>query len=316
MQPVRLGLVRHQRRKEQRESDRLGAELAPHRRPVAGIEDEIDRREHGAQPLRQQVLGRHAQGNAGVADLALRAHEPLRERRLGDDERPRDLRRRQPADEAQRQRDLCVGGERRMAAREDQLEPFVGNDRLLVLGQLERAGEQLRLARERLLAPDPVDRAVARGRDDPRARVRGRPVSRPALGGADEGVLYRVLGEVEIAEDAAEDRDAARTLVPVGAGEVVYAPSPSGRRPAAPRPCRSARPESATPSRSPRRASPPRSDRSRRAPLSSLQRAVAHDGVAVPDLHARSCADRLELLCAAQLPGRAEIVSRAGGNRP
>ena len=42
----------------------------------------------------------------------------------------------------------------------------------------------------------------------------------------DECVLHRVLGEVEIAEDAAEDRDAARTLVPIGTGEVVYAPFP------------------------------------------------------------------------------------------
>ncbi len=113
-----------------------------------------------------------------------------------------------------------------MAAREDQLQPFVGNHSLLVVRQLERAGEQLGLAGERLLAPDPVDRAVARGRDDPRARARRRTVSRPALGGGDEGVLYRVLGEVEIAEDAAEDRDAARALVAVRTGEVVYAPFP------------------------------------------------------------------------------------------
>ena len=90
-------------------------------------------------------------------------------------------------------------------------------------GSSSRAREQLRLAHERLLASDPVDRAVARRRDDPRAWVRRRPVARPALRGPDEGVLHRVLGEVEIAEDAAEDRDATRTLVPVGAGEVVYA---------------------------------------------------------------------------------------------
>ncbi len=38
----------------------------------------------------------------------------------------------------------------------------------------------------------------------------------------DEGVLHRVLGEVEITEDAAEDRDRARTLVAVGAGELLY----------------------------------------------------------------------------------------------
>jgi hypothetical protein len=96
----------------------------------------------------------------------------LRERRLRNDERARDLLRRQAADEAQRQRDLRVGGEGRVAAREDQLEAVVGDRSLLVVRKLRRPREQLRLPRERLLAPDPVDRAVSRRGDDPRARVR------------------------------------------------------------------------------------------------------------------------------------------------
>ena len=49
---------------------------------------------------------------------------------------------------------------------------------------------------------------------------------RPVLGGDDESVLDRVLGEVEVAEDAAENRDAARTLISIGTGEVVYTPLP------------------------------------------------------------------------------------------
>ena len=68
-----------------------------------------------------------------------------------------------------------------------------------------------------------VDRAVARGCDDPRTGVRRHAVSRPALGRAEEGVLYRVLGEVEITEDAAEDRDGFRAFVAVCAGELFYA---------------------------------------------------------------------------------------------
>ena len=97
---------------------------------------------------------------------------------------------------------------------------------LLVVGQLLRAREQLRLARERLLAADPVDRAVPRGRDDPGARVRRRAVPRPALRRDDECVLNRVLGEVEVAEDAAENCDAACTLISIGTAELVYAPFP------------------------------------------------------------------------------------------
>src|SRR5579859_5738030 len=170
------------------------------------------------------MLRRNAQRNARVANLSLGPHEPLREGRLGDDERLRDLGRRQAADEAECQGNLRVGGERRVAAGEDQLEPLVRDYALLVLGKLLGAGEQLCLSREGLLAADAVNRTVARCRDDPRAGVRRRPVQRPVLGGDDEGVLNRVLGEIEIAEDAAENRDAARTLIPIRTRELVYAP--------------------------------------------------------------------------------------------
>jgi len=109
-----------------------------------------------------------------------------------------------------------------MAAREDQLESLVGNHCVIVAGKLLDPSEQLRLARERLLAPDPVDRAVACRRHDPGAGVRRHAVTRPALGSDEERVLHRVLGEIEIAENAAEDCDATCTLVAVGTGEVVY----------------------------------------------------------------------------------------------
>src|SRR5581483_8421738 len=229
VQPVRLRLVRHEGREDGGQPDRLRAELGPHGRPVAGVEDEIDRREHGPQPLRQEVLGWHAERDAGVADLPLRPYEPLRERRLREDEGARDLRRREAADEAQGQGDLRLRGERRMTAGEDQLEALVGNRRLLVLRELLGSGQELRLAGERLVAADAVDRAVARRRDDPGSRVGREAVSRPPFGGAKERLLYRVLGEIEIAEDAAEDRDRARTLVAVGAGQLLYEATSASR---------------------------------------------------------------------------------------
>ena len=230
MEPVHLRLVRHEHREKRRQPDRLGTELPPHRRPVAGVEDEVDDGEHAPQPLRQQVRRRHPQRNGRVADLPLRPHQPLRERRLRDEKSPGDLRRRQTAEQAQRQRHLRLGGERRVAAGEDQLEPFVGDHGLLVFGvgwgQLLEPAEELRLACERSLAPDAIDRAVACGRDDPRAGIRGRAVARPPLQGRRERILYRVLGEIEVAEDAGEDGDAAGTLVPVGAVDRVYEPLP------------------------------------------------------------------------------------------
>jgi hypothetical protein len=88
-----------------------------------------------------------------------------------------------------------------MAAREDQREPFVRERFVHLLRRLERR-QQLGLAAQVLLAPDPVDRPVARRRDEPDTRVRGDPVARPALGGDRKGLLRGFLGEVEVAEEA------------------------------------------------------------------------------------------------------------------
>ena len=229
MQTVHLRLVGHQGREDGGEADRLTAQLPPHRRAVAGVEDEVDRGEHEPEPFGQQVLGRHAQGDAGIADLPLGANEPLRECRLGDEEGAGDLRRLEPADEAQRQRHLCLRRKRRVAAGEDQLEPFVGKHGLLVARELLGTREQLGLARERLLAADPVDGRVSRRRHDPRAGIGRSSLPRPSLGGPNEGVLHRVLGEVEVTEDAAEDRDRARPLVAVGADELLYEATSASR---------------------------------------------------------------------------------------
>jgi hypothetical protein len=57
------------------------------------------------------------------------------------------------------------------------------------------------------VTPDAVDRPVARGRDDPRARVSGIAVARPALECRRERVLDGVLGELEVSERPREDAD-------------------------------------------------------------------------------------------------------------
>ena len=101
-----------------------------------------------------------------------------------------------------------------MAAGEDQLEPLVGDRRLvhLVLRRLRHV-EQAGLRRERPLAPDPVDRPVAGGGHQPGARVLGDAVARPALGRDRERLLGGLLGEVEVAEEADQVREDAPPLV-------------------------------------------------------------------------------------------------------
>ena len=126
-QAVHLGLVGHQLGERAAEPDRLGGEVAAP--AVALVEDQVDDREHRGEPVGQQVRGRHAERDPGGPDLALRAHEPLRHRRLGDEEGARDLVGRQAAERPQRERDLRVERERRVAAGEEQLEPLVRDRR-------------------------------------------------------------------------------------------------------------------------------------------------------------------------------------------
>ena len=59
------------------------------------------------------------------------------------------------------------------------------------------------------VSSEPVDRLVAGGGGDPRAGLVGDPGPRPLLEGHHEGVLHRVLGAVEVAEDAGEGGEGA-----------------------------------------------------------------------------------------------------------
>ena len=221
-QAERLRLVRHQHGEELAEPHRLVAELVANRRAVARVEDEVERRERRGGPFGEEVVGRHAKRDPGGADLALGAHEPLGHRRLGNEERAGHLRRGQPADRLQGQRHLRVDRERRVAAGEDQREPLVGQGvHVFVLGRL-CPGEQLGLALERPGPADPVDRSIARDGLDPGARPARNACAGPPLERRGERVLHRVLGELEVAEDADQGREDAAPLVPEDALELVY----------------------------------------------------------------------------------------------
>ena len=105
-QAVHLGLVGHQLGERPPEPERLGRQLAA--AAVALVEDQVDDREHGGEPIGQQVVGRHPERDPGGLDLALGPHQPLRHRRLGDQEGAGDLVGRQAAERAQGERDLRV----------------------------------------------------------------------------------------------------------------------------------------------------------------------------------------------------------------
>jgi hypothetical protein len=125
----------------------------------------------------------------------------------------RDLRHRQPRHQPQRQRHLRLDRQRRVAAGEDQPQPLVGDGvvvRALVVSVhlvLRPPGQLLRVPFQHPVAPQPVDRPVPRHRHDPRPWVVGHTVGRPAAQRGQVGILDRVLGESDVAEDAGKQRD-------------------------------------------------------------------------------------------------------------
>jgi hypothetical protein len=99
-----------------------------------------------------------------------------------------------------------------MAAREDQPQAVVGDPAHVDLLTAERAERLERLELRGLLAQrpfaaQPVDRTVARRRRDPRAGVVGDAAARPRRECLRERLLDRVLGDLEVAEDADQRRD-------------------------------------------------------------------------------------------------------------
>ena len=198
---VNLGLVGHELRQRDPEPDRLPGQVgAP---VVALVEDQIDDREDARQPVRQQMVGGHAERNPRLLDLPLGPNEPLGHRRLGHEEGPRDLVGLKPAERPERERNLRIQVQRRMRAGEDQLEALVGEARVgdLVLHRLGHL-QELRPGRQRSLAAEPVDRPVSSGHDEPARRIVRHAVPRPALDGDGKRLLDGFLGAIEVTEEA------------------------------------------------------------------------------------------------------------------
>ena len=225
-QPGGLRLIGEQRDHGPCQPDRLGTQLAPDqriagRRRVALVVDQVEDLEHAVEALGEQVERRHAIRDAGIVDLALGPDEPLGKRRLRDEEGPRDLRCREPAEGPERERDATVHRQCRMAAGEDQPQSVVhvvvrrpsaatfGLDRGKVRFDGGLARELVRLVPEPPAAAQSIDRPIACGRRDPGARVVGYAAGRPYLERRDERLLDGFLGEIEVAEDANECRDRA-----------------------------------------------------------------------------------------------------------
>ena len=206
-----LGLVRHELVQVAAQPDRLGREVGADQ-IIAGtcciplVEHQIDDGEYRGEPVEEVVVGRHLEGNIGVLDLALRPHDSLRQRRLRDQEGPGDLRGPKPSYRPQRQRDLGVGRERRVAAHEDQAELVVDAWLGVSRGHLRSPHIQFGLGLE---VSDPpllgshathtVDRPPAGSRREPGTGAVGYPFGGPGPQCRDVGVLQSLFCQIEVA---------------------------------------------------------------------------------------------------------------------
>ena len=155
--PRGSGPRRHELDEQASEADRLGDELAPHElvargRRVALVEDEVDDGHHGVEALGQLVVVGHA-----VRDAARRGSSASRARAAAPSwRRARGTRARSPRSQAreraQRERDLRLDGERRVAAGEDEAQAIVGpcaaspRRRVAVVGEAARGRRAARPA--------------------------------------------------------------------------------------------------------------------------------------------------------------------------
>jgi hypothetical protein len=200
-----LGLVRHERGKNPRQPDRLAAQPRFGWAGQPGVVDQVDDGQHGAEAVGQLGRLRHAVGDLGGLDLVLGADETTRHRWLCHQERSCDLLGRQAAKQPQSERHLRLRGQSRVAAGEDEPQPVVVHgSHLLEHARLAVAGSEHRHLAEQLPAPclaaQPVDGMVAGGRGDPAARIGRHAIARPLSQGDGEGLLDRVLGDVDVAE--------------------------------------------------------------------------------------------------------------------
>ena len=204
---------RHQLVEQPREPDRFGREVGAMQRRagarrVALVEDEIEHVHHDAEPVRPLGLRREVEAAAGALDALLRPADPLRHRGFGHQERVRDLGRRQPADGAQRERQLRRHGERGMAAQEQERERVV-----LVARALPGRGGSMamtvssRRRRALSLRHSSTSRREATVRSHDRGSS-GTPVLGPLLRRGEHRLLHGVLARVELAvapDERAED---------------------------------------------------------------------------------------------------------------
>ena len=177
-------------------------------------EEQVHGGEHRREPVGQLVGRWHLVGDGLVGQPALGPHQPLRHRCFRDQEESSDLGRRQTAERPQREGHAALDRQRRVARGEDQPEEVVADDLRVGIVPPIQGGEApvggALLVVSLGVPAEPVDRLVPGDRGDPGAGLVGDPGPRPLLERDHERILHRVLGAIEVAEDAGEGGESRR----------------------------------------------------------------------------------------------------------
>ncbi len=182
---------------------------------IALVEDEVQRRQQHVESFTE--LGGHRQGDLRVTNLALGAHDSLRQGRLGNEERTADLAHGQSGDQLQGQRHLCVAIERRVTAQQHQPKTFVGvgvvmgvidqtSTSFAVVDRFEFVGGTLDDPTVATRRPDPVDRTAPRCGHQPAAGIRRHSVTRPGASCVGERIVDGIVGKIEISIASSDHR--------------------------------------------------------------------------------------------------------------
>lgn len=194
-------------------------QVRPGTRGVSLGEDRVQHLQYTRQPLRQFVPLGHPERNAGLPDLLLRPHDPLRHRRGGDQEGPRHLGRPEPGQAPQGQRHPVLGRQRRVSAGEVQLQALVGH-----VAAGHGGGRVVRPIRIHLqdgqpggvglIPPEPVDGLAPRRRQQPGPRLGRHAPDGPVHQRRFDRLAGHVLGQVEVAEAVHEGGEQPPPLLP------------------------------------------------------------------------------------------------------
>ena len=150
-------------------------------------------------------------GTRFFCERPLRTHDPLRDRRLGDEKRARNLVGRQPAEQPQRQRRARLCRQDRMARGEDEPQQIVADifvhrrfelARDLVLTLFELVSQLLVFAIEQLAATEVIDRTMFGGGHQPGAGIPRNSGFGPLLQRGHERVVRQIFGKADVAHDS------------------------------------------------------------------------------------------------------------------